>query len=131
MNANEGMVDGDGGIPALIPGNFADSSFTIKTSPKMHHGIVTLALFGVNLTVALYVSNLGVALNVVGSVASVSLIFILPALCYWKCTEYDYKFWMYKTWKRKWTAFVQVYVSLLLVALGCIITIIGVSSVFQ
>lgn len=119
----------DEGIELINRRQFEESSFTIKTSPLMHHGVFTVGLFCINITLALYITNLGIALNLVGSIASVNLIFIIPASCWYKCCEYDYKFWRYKTWKEKFMAFNAIYGSIGLVIVGSIIGILGVLSV--
>ena len=135
QNTNDGGNGGniiltDDGIELLNKKTFEESSFTIKTSPLMHHGLFTIGLFCCNISLALYINDLGIALNVVGSIASVNLIFILPAICYWKCCGFDYKFWKYKTWREQLEAFNAVYGSICLVILGSAIAVIGISSVF-
>eukprot|EP01084_Bolivina_argentea_P233985 393964_1 len=108
---------------------FENNSYTIKTSPLIHHMIFTILLFCTNVIIALYINNLGIALVLVGSIASVNLIFILPAIFYWKSIDKNYTFWQYKGAINKLNAFKDIYGSLLLVAFGLMIGIIGISSV--
>ena len=117
------------GIELINKRTFEESSFTVKTSPLMHHGLFTVGLFCINITLAVYITNLGIALSLVGSIASVNLIFIIPAICWYKCCEYDYQFWKYKTLKERFIAFNAIYGSIALVIVGSIIGILGVSSV--
>eukprot|EP01084_Bolivina_argentea_P202230 345584_1 len=88
---------------------FEETAHTIKTSPLLHHLICTTLLFAANVTLAMYITDLGVALNMVGSVASVSLIFVLPALFHWKSTHFTFKFWEYPTWKQRLEACIAIY----------------------
>jgi len=75
-----------------------------------------------NLTLACLINSLGLVMSVAGSLAAVSLAFILPCFCYLKVCRYQWKFWNEAPGTR-WEAFKNVAPSIFLAGLGIILAV--------
>ena len=79
---------------ALTVGVSKNENGTVKI-PTIHdvsltkHLIFTIPVFGINLILGLFITDLGFVMNVTGSLSAVFIAFILPPICYIKLDNTD------------------------------------------
>ena len=106
-----------------------ESEYNVKNAPLYQHLIFTIILFSIPLILALFITNLGVAMSIIGNLSSVNLAFILPCITSIKASKYGFWSWIHEnTLKKKWNAWMAIYPPLLLAILGAFIAIYGVIS---
>jgi len=76
--------------------------------------VYTLPLFVANVVLALFVTDLGVVMSVSGSLAAMTLAFILPSAVYLKLTPFSVQFWKEKDARHQWLAIKHTLPSVLL-----------------
>ena len=108
------------------------AEYNVKNAPLIQHLIFTCLLFSITLILALFITNLGVAMSLIGNLSSVNLAFILPCITSIKCSKYGFCSWIKEdTLKKKFNAWMEIYPPLLLALLGGFIAIYGVISTLQ
>jgi len=90
---------------------------SIRQAPLWKHLLFTIPIFLSNLTLACLINSLGLVMSVAGSLAAVSLAFILPCCCYLKLCRYPLKFWNEKPGYR-WEACKSVVPPMILAVVG-------------
>ena len=78
---------------------------SITKAPLWKHLSFTLPLFAANVTMGLFIENLGIVMSISGSLSAVIIAFVLPPMCYLRQCEYQILFWREKDAFSKWSAF--------------------------
>ena len=128
---NNGDIDYDQDI-ANYSTHLFNTEYNVKNAPLYQHLIFTITLFAVPLILAMFITNLGVAMSIIGNLSSVNLAFILPCITSIKASKYGFFSWINEsTWKDKWNAWMAIYPPLLLSLLGGFIAIYGIISTLK
>mmetsp|Transcript_54229 Transcript_54229/g.86767 ORF Transcript_54229/g.86767 Transcript_54229/m.86767 type:complete len:512 (-) Transcript_54229:295-1830(-) len=72
---------------------------TVQSAPLSHHLATTLIVFFSNLIIALFIDNLGIAMSLIGSISSMNLELVLPALFYIKICVDDESVFEPQVWR--------------------------------
>ena len=108
------------------------SEYNIKNAPLWQHLLFTFIIFFSNLGLALFIDNLGAAMNIIGSLSSVNLAFVLPCISHINASKYSFlSFAKEKGIKNKYNAFMTIYPPALIAMFGIFIAIYGVISTLQ
>ena len=99
--------------------------YTIKDSPLSHHIFFTCLVFYSSLFIAIYVTNLGQAMSIVGSLTCINLGFVYPCWFWIKASKVSYKFWNNNN---KFYTFLDFYPPFIVAILGIILAIYSVYS---
>lgn len=108
--------------------------YTVHNAPLSHHVGTTLVVFIANLGIAIFVNNLGVAMSFIGSVASMNIELVIPALCFIKICWNDKDIFKEEIWNKSslfekgWMILRELSVPILLVILGIGLSISGALS---
>eukprot|EP01084_Bolivina_argentea_P158652 276337_1 len=112
-----------------------ETHYTIQNAPLTHHILFTGLVFFSNLGIALFIDNLGIAMSLIGSISSMNLELVLPALFYMKIciqdeTMFDPIIWKQSNYTQKLYLIITngLFMPLCLVILGIILAITGVLS---
>ena len=95
---------------------------SIQKAPLWKHLFFTISLWGSMLGLALVIESLGIVMSVSGSLAAVSLAFILPSACFLKMSDYHLNFWAHPR-QSAWKTIRTVYPSFFLLILGILLAI--------
>lgn len=108
--------------------------YTVHNAPLSHHIATTLIVFVSNLGIALFVTNLGTAMSLIGSVASMNLELVIPALCFIKVCWNDKDLFREEIWNKSslfekgWMILRELSLPVTLVLLGTTLSITGALS---
>ena len=110
--------------------------YSVQNAPLAHHIGFTLIVFFTNLGIALFIDNLGIAMAMIGSISSLNLELVLPALFYIKICTQDHDFidqnlWNQASQLKKLQIIIsnrELMIPSILVILGTILAVTGVLS---
>jgi len=104
-----------------------DNECNVANAPLIQHVVVSSIIFFIPLTVAMFVTNLGTTMSIIGSLSSMNLAFMLPCFCSIKSSEYGFWSWISaETAREKWNAWSEIWPPFVLGMFGAFIAIYGV-----
>jgi len=107
--------------------NLFRGEYNVKNAPLSHHVATTCTLFFFALGLSMVITDLGTAMNVIGSLSSLQLAFLMPCLMHIKASPYGFGSCVTEErWSGKWNAFLDIYPPLFLAVMGVCLAILGV-----